>query len=193
VAELSLTRRRFLKATGWTAAGVTILYLGGRRLLSVLPSFDAPAEDAGAAWLQILPDGRCRMLSPRAEMGQNASLGLAQLAAEELNLAVEAIDVQQPSTDALPQVMLTAGSRSLKLFGEPMARAAAALRETLRARAAERAGVPLARRATPSSPPARRWCSTRASCRRPRSTASTRSARRGRSAAGPRRTRSRRS
>jgi CO/xanthine dehydrogenase Mo-binding subunit len=144
VAELSLTRRRFLQATGWTAAGVTVLYLGGRRLLSVLPSFDVPGEDAGAAWLQILPDGRCRMLSPRAEMGQNASIGLAQLAAEELNLAVETIDVQYPSTDAIPQVVLTAGSMSLARFAEPTARAAAALRETMRTRAAERAGVTLA-------------------------------------------------
>jgi CO/xanthine dehydrogenase Mo-binding subunit len=40
--------------------------------------------------------------------------------------------------------MLTAGSMSLRLFSEPMARAAAGLRETLRARAAERAGVALA-------------------------------------------------
>ena len=144
MADLSLTRRRLLKATGWIAAGVTVLYLGGRRLLSVLPSFDTPGEDSGAAWLQILPDGRCRMLSPRAEMGQNPSLGLAQLAAEELNLAVEAIDVQYPSTGAIPQVILTAGSMSLALFAEPMARAAAGLRETLRARAAERAGVALA-------------------------------------------------
>jgi len=144
VAELSLTRRRFLKATGWTAAGITVVYFGGRRLLSILPSIDMPGDDSGAAWIQILPDGRCRMLSPRAEMGQNASIGLAQLAAEELNLVAEAIEVHYPRTDELAQVMLTSGSMSLKLFGEPMARAAAALRETLRRRAAERAGAVLA-------------------------------------------------
>ena len=141
--ELSLTRRRLLKATGWTAAGITVLYLGGRRLLSTLPSFDRPGEKSGTAWLQILPDGRCRMLSPRAEMGQNPSIGLAQIAAEELNLAVEAIDLQHPGTDAIPQVVLTAGSMSLRLFAEPTARAAAGLRETLRTRAAQRAGVAL--------------------------------------------------
>jgi isoquinoline 1-oxidoreductase beta subunit len=141
VAELSVTRRRFLKATGWTAAGVTLLYLGGRRVLSVLPSFDMPGEDAGAAWLQILPDGRCRMLCPRAEMGQNASIGLAQIAAEELNLEVEEIELRFPDTREIPQVVLTAGSMSMALFSEPTARAAAALREVLRARAAERAGV----------------------------------------------------
>ena len=66
MAELSISRRRFLKATGWTAAGVTLIYTGGRRVLSQLPSFDVPGDEAGAAWLQIRADGRCRMLCPRA-------------------------------------------------------------------------------------------------------------------------------
>lgn len=144
MAELSVSRRRFLKATGWTAAGVTLVYLGVRRLLSVAPSFQEPGEDAGVAWLQIRPDGRCRMLCPRAEMGQNASIGLAQIAAEELNLGVEEIELRFPSTREIPQVVLTAGSMSMALFSEPTARAAAALREVLRDRAAERADVDFA-------------------------------------------------
>jgi CO/xanthine dehydrogenase Mo-binding subunit len=141
MAELSLSRRRFLQATGWTAAGVTVIYFAGRSVLSRLPSFDIPGEDAGAAWLQIRPDGRCRMFCPRAEMGQNASIGLAQIAAEELNVAVEEIDVRFPNASEIPQVILTAGSMSLALFSEPTARAAAALREVMRERAAERAGA----------------------------------------------------
>ncbi|MBW2697152.1 MAG: xanthine dehydrogenase family protein molybdopterin-binding subunit [Deltaproteobacteria bacterium] len=144
MAELSISRRRLLQATGWTAVGVTVLYFGGRSVLSILPSFDIPDEDAGAAWLQIGSDGRCRMLCPRAEMGQNASIGLAQIAAEELNLAVEEIDVRFPTTSEIPQVVLTAGSMSLRLFSEPTARAAAALREIMRGRAAERSGADLA-------------------------------------------------
>ncbi len=59
MAELSLTRRRFLIASGWTAAGVTVIYFGGRSVLSGLPSFDVPGADAGAAWLQLAGDGRC--------------------------------------------------------------------------------------------------------------------------------------
>ena len=144
MAELAVSRRRFLKATGWTAAGVTLVYWGGRSLLSILPSFDVPGENAGAAWLQILPDGRCRMLCPRGEMGQHASIGLAQIAAEELNIAVEEIDLRTPNTHEIPQVILTAGSMSIKFFAEPTARAAAALREVMRRRAAEHAGIDLA-------------------------------------------------
>jgi CO/xanthine dehydrogenase Mo-binding subunit len=144
MAELAISRRRFLKATGWTAAGVTLVYWGGRSLLSILPSFDVPGENAGAAWLQILPDGRCRMLCPRSEMGQHASIGLAQIAAEELNIAVEEIDLRFPNTHEIPQVILTAGSMSMKFFAEPTARAAAALREVMRGRAAEHEGIDLA-------------------------------------------------
>jgi len=141
MAELSISRRRFLQATGWTAAGVTVVYFAGRSVLSRLPSFDIPGEDAGAAWLQIRPDGRCRMFCPRAEMGQNASIGLAQIAAEELNVAVEEIDIRFPDASEIPQVILTAGSMSLALFSEPTARAAAALREVMRDRAAAGAGA----------------------------------------------------
>ena len=118
MAELSVSRRRFLQATGWTAAGVTLVYFTGRSLLSRLPSYDIPGEDTGAAWLQIRPDGRCRMFCPRAEMGQNASIGLAQIAAEELNVTVEEIDVRFPNASEIPQVILTAGSMSLALFSE---------------------------------------------------------------------------
>jgi isoquinoline 1-oxidoreductase beta subunit len=141
MAELSLSRRRFLKVTGWTAVGVTLIYAGARFARSRLPSFDIPGDEDGAAWLQIRPDGRCRMLCPRAEMGQNASIGLAQIAAEELNIDVEAIDLRFPNTHEIPQVILTAGSMSLRFFAEPTARAAAALREILRQRAAQRGGV----------------------------------------------------
>jgi CO/xanthine dehydrogenase Mo-binding subunit len=141
MAELSLSRRRFLQSTGWTAAGVTLVYSSGCSWLAVLPSFDRPGEDAGAAWLQIRPDGRCQMFCPRAEMGQNASIGLAQIAAEELNVAVEDIDVRFPSTRQIDSVVLTAGSMSMALFSEPTARAAAALREVMRDRAAERASA----------------------------------------------------
>jgi CO/xanthine dehydrogenase Mo-binding subunit len=144
MAERSISRRRFLQATGWTAAGVTVVYFGGRSLLSTLPSFDVPGEDAGAAWIQIRADGRCQMLCPRSEMGQNASIGLAQIAAEELNISVEEIDLRFPNTHEIPQVILTAGSMSMRLFTEPTARAAAALREVMRGRAAEHSGTDLA-------------------------------------------------
>lgn len=136
-----LTRRRFLEATGWTAAGVTALYVGGRHVRSMIMSIDVPNEGSGEAWIQILPDGGCRMFCPRAEMGQNSSIGLAQIAAEELNIAVESIDLRLPSSEDIPQVAITAGSVSLAAFSEPTARAAAVLRETLRERAGARGGV----------------------------------------------------
>ena len=56
MAELSISRRRFLKATGWTAAGVTLIYAGGR---SVNISREIADPRAKLGWtlyaLSILP------------------------------------------------------------------------------------------------------------------------------------------
>ena len=81
------------------------------------------------------------MFSPRSEMGQNAATGLAQIAAEELNLDVADIALALPTTAEIPPVVITSGSMSMALYSEPVARAAAGLREVLRRRAAEREGL----------------------------------------------------
>ena len=66
----------------------------------------------------------------------------AEIVAEELNIGVEEIELRLPNTHEIPQVILTAGSMSMKFFAEPTARAAAALREVMRARAAARGRLP---------------------------------------------------
>lgn len=135
------SRRRFLRAAGWTAAGATVVYYVGRRTFPIFPSTKAPAATGGAAWLQVRPDGRIEMLCPVHELGQGSSTALAQIAAEELNVAVGDIDVKLPTTAEIPAMRFTTGSQSIALHARPTARAAAALREELRKRAASRFGV----------------------------------------------------
>ena len=135
------SRRRFLKATGWVAAGVTVVYLVGRRYVPVLPSSSSPGPDDGVAWLQVRGDGRIAMLSPAHELGQGSSTGLAQIAAEELNVAVDDVAVSFPSTRDVSRMRFTTGSQAIALHARPVARAAAALREDLRRRAAGLIGV----------------------------------------------------
>jgi CO/xanthine dehydrogenase Mo-binding subunit len=137
------SRRKFLFATGWVAGGVTALYLLRNRATAVAPTIIFPDAASGAAWLQIRPDGNCRMLFPRMDMGQNANTGLAQIAAEELNIQAHDIEGVVPSTDRVPPFAVTAGSMSLTAFSRPVAIAAATLREHLRARAATKLNVPL--------------------------------------------------
>ncbi|NKC31681.1 xanthine dehydrogenase family protein molybdopterin-binding subunit [Falsiroseomonas selenitidurans] len=139
---MRLPRRRLLRLAGWAAAGLTVAWALPRPALPILPSTAAPGADEGVAWLQLLPDGRLSLMAPLHELGQGSAAGLAQIAAEELNLALEAVDLRSPATAALPRMRFTTGSQGIALHAAPVARAAAALREALRARAAQRLGLP---------------------------------------------------
>ena len=141
---VQLNRRKFLFATGWVAGGATLLYTLRNHALAVAPTIIIPDEESGAAWVQIQPDGSCRMFFPRIDMGQNANTGLAQIVAEELNLKVEEIDAVAPNTSDVPPLAVTAGSMSLTAFSRPIATAAATLREHLRERAALKLSQPIA-------------------------------------------------
>jgi CO/xanthine dehydrogenase Mo-binding subunit len=137
---IGLNRREFLIRTGWLAAGVTVLG-SCSRLLPALPTRDQPRREDASFWLQALPDGRIRFLLPRSEMGQGIVTGLTQVVAEELDLPGERIECLLPDTRQIPAALMTVGSWSMQEFFDPVSIGAATLRETLRARAAARAGV----------------------------------------------------
>ena len=139
----TISRRKFLIATGWIAGGTTVLYTIRNRASSVAPTIIFPDKESAAAWLQIRPDGTCHMYLPRMEMGQNANTGLTQIVAEELNVDTKDIVAVQPSTSDVPTLALTAGSMSLTAFSRPTAIAAASLRESLRKKAAQKLALPL--------------------------------------------------
>lgn len=63
---------------------------------------------------------------------------LRRIVAAKLEIAPDTIETRLPDTAAMPQVRATAGSESLQLFAEPLARAAAALRVESQRRAAAR-------------------------------------------------------
>lgn len=134
-----LSRRSFLKATGWLAGGMTIVFSVKsvkNESIAVGPTLEFPNTESAKSWLQIRPDGTVHMLCPRMEMGQNANTGLAQIVAEELNINVQDVVLRYPATSETAPIGFTAGSLSMMLFSRPVAIAAASLREHLRSRAA---------------------------------------------------------
>lgn len=141
----SISRRRFLKKSGWIAAGITVTSFGAYRVvranIPALPTLDGPGATDGLAWIQALPDGRIRFFCPRMEMGQGAGLGLSQVVAEELNIDQSDIDCILPDTDQTPPFQMTVGSQSIVHFFEPVSWAAAQLREALRQLAAQKSGL----------------------------------------------------
>src|SRR5918998_776385 len=94
------------------------------------------------SWIQVLPDNRIRLLVPKAEMGQGTHTGLAQIAAEELEVPLDQVEVVHASTrQAENKYRGTVGSMAIHSLYDPLRQAAATMREMLRAEASLRLGV----------------------------------------------------
>jgi isoquinoline 1-oxidoreductase subunit beta len=141
-----LSRRGFLigMAVSGTALalGIPIGLPAARRKVADLVSNDGvlPAPDLNPLlWLEMLPDNRLRVLVPKAEMGQGTHTGLAQLAADELEMPWDRVEVLHASTaQGEDKYRGTYGSQSILGLYEPFRRAAATMREMLRTEAAIR-------------------------------------------------------
>ena len=116
------------------------------------------AQRAGAAtrtttaigtWVRIRSDGVVTVLIGSSEMGQGVYTSLAQLVAEELHVPWTGIRVAPAPADtayANPATgaQLTGGSMSVRGYYTALRTAGAAVRDMLRAAAAQRFGVPVA-------------------------------------------------
>jgi isoquinoline 1-oxidoreductase beta subunit len=140
-----ISRRGFLigmAATGAVLAlGIPIGLPPLRRAAAGLTEGDAGGFASGTLdprlWFEVHPDGRLFFLVPKAEMGQGIHTALAQIAAEELEVAWERLEVQHASTSqADDNFRGTSGSMSVTTLYDPLRQAAATLREMLRAEAA---------------------------------------------------------
>lgn len=130
-----VSRRRLFRHAARLAAGLTVFAAAPACALNPLPALPTrgmPSAEARIAWLRLLPDGRVRLLLPRQEMGQGIGIALRQIVAEELGWDLDRVETVLPDTAAIAPVKSTVGSDSLKDFAEPVARAAALLREHLR-------------------------------------------------------------
>jgi CO/xanthine dehydrogenase Mo-binding subunit len=91
--------------------------------------------------LAIAADGSATLYCSTVDMGQGSTTALAQIAAEVLGVAAEAVNVVAPDTDVTPYDMGTLGSRSTFHMGHAVRLAAEDARAKLATLAAE-AGVP---------------------------------------------------
>ena len=126
----------------------------------------APGMPAGPAdfntYLRIAPDGRVTCFVGKIEMGQGNMSALAQLLAEELDVAYDSVDMVMGDTDLCPYDMGTYGSMSIRQFGPALRGAGAEARAVLLQMAAEQLQSPAERLqvkagvVTESSAPAKR-------------------------------------
>ncbi|MGB7297178.1 MAG: molybdopterin cofactor-binding domain-containing protein [Candidatus Aminicenantales bacterium] len=94
------------------------------------------------AYLRIAEDGKVTAFSGKTELGQGTETALAQIAAEELDIALDKVDMVMGDTALCPWDMGTFGSRSIKYFGPALRQAAAEARMVLIELAAEHWKLP---------------------------------------------------
>jgi len=88
-----------------------------------------PLRDSAInAWLEVLADGRVRVLTGKLELGQGIRTAVAQVAAEELDMEMSQVEVVLAETGRTPNEGYTAGSGSIESSAMSIRTAAAAAR-----------------------------------------------------------------
>lgn len=83
------------------------------------------------SWLEVLADGRVRIFSGKVELGQGIRNAIRQVAAEELYMQLDQVEIILADTDRTPDEGYTAGSMSIVGSAMAIRAAAAAAREQL--------------------------------------------------------------
>lgn len=146
-----VSRRKFLVRAGLGTVGVmaigTYVFRNPirREVLEMAETLVPPYSGSGTSanlWFEVLEDNRVRLHSPKVEMGQGAFTGLAQIAADELDVAPGQIEVVAAATDSgVVDAMSTGGSLSIASLWQPLREMAATMREMLKNEAAKQLGA----------------------------------------------------
>jgi isoquinoline 1-oxidoreductase beta subunit len=140
--ELNLSRRMFLRAGAATGGGLLLSFA----LPSLFARTSVSAEEGDFApngFIRIGQDGRVAVIVPQVEMGQGTFTSFPMLVAEELEVDLSQVEVEQaPPSEALYRNQLvgfqvTGGSTSIRAFYKPFRLAGATARAMLIAAAAE--------------------------------------------------------
>ena len=139
-----MKRREFMKLAG---GGVFVFFTVGEPREWLEAQQRAGGRDYPTdfnAYLRIAEDGKVTGFAGKAELGQGTQTALAQILAEELDVALERVDVIMGDTALCPWDMGTFGSRSIKYFGPALRQAAAEARAVLVELASEHLKLPAA-------------------------------------------------
>src|SRR5215472_16204471 len=145
IEDRTFSRRSFLKAGG---ALVIVSAVPSALTTSLLEAAAAgvpfPALDptALATWLTINADGTVTARSGHVELGHGVQTGLAQIVAEELDVAVGRVTMILGNTNETPDQGTTAGSTSIRVAGAQLRQIAAEGRAALLKLASDQLGAP---------------------------------------------------
>ena len=108
---------------------------------TMVPPYSGTGTEANL-WFEINTDNTVTLHSPKVEMGQGTFTGLAQLAADELDVDINQIIVKAAETAlGIVDGMSTGGSLSIAQLWQPLREMAAVMREKIKLEAAKKMGV----------------------------------------------------
>ncbi|HKI86961.1 MAG TPA: molybdopterin cofactor-binding domain-containing protein [Thermoanaerobaculia bacterium] len=132
-----MDRRTFLKLMG---EGIVVMVALGPTELVSQRRWRSYPKDINA-YLLVRADGKVSVFTGKIEMGQGVMTSQAQMVADELDVALESIDIVMGDTDRCPWDMGTFGSLTTRMFGPVLRTAAAEARSVLMRLAAAKLGV----------------------------------------------------
>jgi isoquinoline 1-oxidoreductase len=136
-----MDRREFFKLAG---KGIFILFTVGDPLaLAETGRGRQSLPTDFNAFLRVGEDGRVTCFTGKIEMGQGPITSLAQMLADELDMARESVDMLMGDTDLCPWDMGTFGSMTTRFFGPPLRQAGATARRVLLELASEHLKTPI--------------------------------------------------
>jgi CO/xanthine dehydrogenase Mo-binding subunit len=94
-----------------------------------------------SSWIALSPEGQVTVSPGKVEIGQGIVTALAQIAADELDVAISRVQMVRASTAFSPNEGVTSGSLSVQQSGRAIRQACAEIRHIFLAAAADRLGV----------------------------------------------------
>src|SRR4051812_48628363 len=136
-------RRAFLQRTGALVVGFALASAGVAQQGTPTPALPGSLNNNRLldGWLRINADGTVTVFTGKVELGQGILTALAQIAAEELDIAYERVQIISADTARSPDEGMTAGSQSVENSGTALRFAAAEARALLLQLASARLGV----------------------------------------------------
>ena len=95
------------------------------------------------AWIRINDDETITIFTGKVELGQHIKTALAMIAAEELNVSLDRIQLISGDTSKTPNEGYTAGSMSMEFSGNAIRNASAEAKHILLAKAQQELGIPV--------------------------------------------------
>lgn len=135
---MNLNRREFITSAGALVVSFSIPLPAGAQAAN-------PRLDQLDAWLAVGGDGKVTVFCGKVELGTGIQTALAQIVADELDVAFERVHMIMGDTALCQNQGPTVGSQSIPNGGPQLRQAAAEARHTLVGMAAGRLGAPAER------------------------------------------------